>query len=407
MNVLVIAHRLPYPPDKGDKIRSYNQVKFLADRHAVWCACLIDDPDDWRHVPALRGLCRDVAVIRLRKPVALARSVIALLTGGSATEGYFGSPALAREIRKWSEQVRFDAVLAFSSGTARYGLDVQADRKVLDLCDVDSAKWTAYAQRSAPPARWLYRLEAARLARREWELACRYDQTTVVSRREAELFESVCSSLQARHPGVPRPRHLVVPNGIDTDAFRFHEGPVEEPVVGFVGTMDYPPNVDAVCWFADQMWPRIQAERPDATFLIVGRSPDSRVLALRQNQGIEVTGQVPDVREYLVRMKVCIAPMRIAHGVQNKVLEAMATGRPSVVTSIVADGIGVSDGQGIVIADQADDFARQVASLLGDSARCRQVGNAGRNHVEKMATWTQTLGALEKALGLTGNEGAS
>jgi len=398
MNVLVIVHRIPYPPDKGDKIRSYHQLEYLAHRHDVWCACLIDDPADWQHLPALRGMCREVAAFPLRPTLGTVCGLLRLMAGGTVTEGYFASSRLARAISRWAERIRFAAVLAHSSGTARYGLSVPAARRVLDLVDVDSAKWADYAARNRPPRCWIDRLEAARLAKREWELATAYDATTLVSTREVRLLEAIGKQFGASASDTERPKIVAVPNGVDVNAFRVPDRPVDSPTVGFVGMMNYPPNVEAVCWFVNDVWPLILRSRSDATFIIVGRHPTPAVQSLAHRPGVEVTGEVPDVSEQMARMRVCVAPIRMAHGVQNKVLEAMASGKPVVATTLVADGVGAEADAGVVIADQPERFAEEVLSLLGDARRCEQLGRAGRRFVEAQCRWEDHLAVLESLL---------
>jgi len=394
MNILILAHRLPYPPDKGEKIRSFHLLRYLSRRHAVWCACLIDDPSDWKYVPELRSLCRELAVFPVRRMLGLIRGLGRLVIGGTITEGYFTSRPLAAAITEWSTRVRFDAVLAFSSGTARYVLEASAPRRVLDLCDIDSAKWRALAERSRWPVRGVLRAEAKRLARREWELASAFDVTTVISDREAEMFKQIAAA-QGPGPAGPQPEVVVLSNGVDLEAFRPFENAPCGPVVGFVGTMNYAPNVDGVCWFVEEAWPRIRRQHPQARFLIVGRSPVRRVRQLAHSPGVEVTGSVPDVREYLKIIRVCVAPIRIVHGLQNKVLEAMACAKPVVTTGKVAGAIDAQPGREIMVADEACAFAEQTATLLGDEGRCEEVGQAARRFVETRFRWEDRARTME------------
>jgi sugar transferase (PEP-CTERM/EpsH1 system associated) len=398
MNILMIAQRLPYPPDKGEKIRSFHELRYLADRHDVWCACLIDDPADVEHVEPLRQWCRELAAFRVRRWRALGRAGLNLLAGGTMTEGYFRSRRLASVIAHWSDRVQFDAVLAFSSSIARYGLTVPARRRVVDLCDVDSQKWAAYAERKRVPAQWLLTTEARRLARREWYLAAAYDAATVISDQEAALFEQAGESIGADAPGAERARVSVFGNGIDLEAFHPPETPPTESIVGFVGTMNYPPNVEAVEWFADRVWPAIRHALPDARFMIVGRSPSRRVHALAAVPGVEVTGTVLDVLPYLHKMQVCVAPLQMVHGLANKVLQAMACATPVVATSAVARAVGATPGRDIVAVDEPQAFGTQVLALLEDQDGAARLGAAARQFVEVHCQWDHQLAKLEQLL---------
>ncbi len=402
MKILMIAQRLPYPPDKGEKIRSYHELKYLAQRYDVWCACLIDDPADWAHVDAVRELCRDVAVVPQPRALGALRAIGSVLFGGTITEGYFRSTALQAAIARWSAHVQFDAVLAFSSSVARYGLAVAARRRVVDLCDVDSAKWASYATRRHWPVRWLFGTEAKRLARHEWELAAAFDAATVISEREAERFRNAQAETAESSP----PPVTVFCNGIDLDAFTPSADPAPDPIVGFVGTMDYPPNTEAVCWFADRVWPRVRQDQPAARFRIVGRSPTRRVRSLRHRPGIDVTGAVPKIQDELQRMQVCVVPIQMVHGLQNKVLEAMACGKPVVATRAVAASAGAEPGRDLLVGDDEASFAAEVATLLSDADRRQRVGAAARSFVETRFRWEDQLAVLERLL-CGGEEGVA
>lgn len=398
MNILMITQRPPYPPDKGEKIRSYRELRYLAERHDVWCAFLVDDPADRQHVETIRTWCRDVAAFPLRRPVALLRGLANLLVGGTLSEGYFSARSLPAALQRWADEIAFDAVLSFSSSIARYGLAVPARRHVVDLCDVDSAKFAAYAQRSRGPARWIFRTESARLARREWELAERHDAAAVISALEAERLEQIgmAGPPDAARPG--RPAICVIKNGIDLDTFSPDPIPVTEPVIGFVGTMSYAPNVEAVCWFARRIWPAIRHAVPEARFLIVGRSPTRAVRRLAKLSGVEVTGTVPDVLAHLRRMQVCVAPLQMIHGVQNKALQAMACAKPLVATSPVARALEAEPGRHLQVADHPDAFAGQVLDLLRDANLRQSLGQAAREFVEADYLWPNQLAKLESVL---------
>ncbi len=353
----MIAHRIPYPPNKGEKVRAYQELRHLAARHDVWLACFVDDPDDLRHVPVLREWCRDVLAVPLDRTAARARAAVRWLLGGTLTEGYFRAGAMGRGLRDWARRVRFDRVLAYSSGVAPYALAVEAPRRVMDFVDLDSAKWTAYARQRLFPASFVFQREGARLAAKEDDWARRFDASVFITPAEAD-------DLGAKDAA---DRVHVVGNGVSPPS-----GPIaplpREPHVGFVGMMDYFPNVEAVCWFVDEVWPRVRARHADAAFWIVGRAPAACVRALAGRPGVRVTGAVDDVGAYLAKFRVSVAPFLTARGLQNKVLEAMAARRPVVVTPRIARSLLGRTGEHFLAAESPADFADRVIALLEDDA---------------------------------------
>ncbi|MCH7871276.1 MAG: sugar transferase, partial [Planctomycetes bacterium] len=265
MNILYLAHRIPYPPNKGDKIRSFRQLEYLAKHHRVWCACFVDRSDDLRHVETLREHCADVVAIRLRRIPALCRALSGLVRGATVTESFYRSREMTRALDRWIDSTRFDAVVAFSSSMATLALGVPARRRVLDCCDLDSRKWQDYAGSRRGLLQRLYHTEGMRLARREVQWLDSFDATIVITEHEAEPLLNATGSHRLH---VVRNGVTLEEETVDT-AYRT----VTAPVVGFIGAMDYRPNVDAVVWFVKHCWPGVRAAVPDAVFRIVGRSP--------------------------------------------------------------------------------------------------------------------------------------
>ena len=385
MKILYLAHRLPYPPNKGDKIRSFHQVEYLSRRHRVWCACFVDDRDDLGHVDSLEKCCEAVAAIPLNCTLAAVRGLWWLARRGTLTEGYWHNRRMRQVVARWSQQVGFDAVVVFSSGMASYGLACPAPRRVIDFCDWDSRKWTDYAAWARWPKSRLFAVEGRRLARREADWIKAYDASVIITEAEAAELDD---------PAL-RGRVAVIGNGVELHPYA---PPPEARRVGFLGAMDYPPNIDAVCWFADRVWPAVRRQVPQATFQIVGRNPSDRVLALGRRPGIEVTGEVPNTGPYLDGFSVSVAPLRIARGLQNKVLEAMAAGRPVVLTSAAAAGIEARDDRDYLIADDADRTASAVTSLLRDPQRSTAVGRSARALVQEHFNWDHEMAKLEALL---------
>ena len=388
MKILYIAHRIPYPPDKGDKIRAYHQLKHLAARHELHLACLVDDPEDLHHIATLRELCASVSYAYRGRLKSAILAGLALFTNKPLSAASFYSRVLKREIARRIQRENFDAIVAYSSSVAGYVLDIPDIPKVMDFVDVDSAKWEHYAEFCRPPMSWVYRMEARRLASREQEIARRFDHSILISDREAE-------ALRTRTPNRPV---SVIPNGIDTEYFAPNGNgtpSVDEPLIVFTGVMDYFPNIDAVKYFCDEVFGLIRHEVPNARFCIVGRNPTRQVRRLARHPNVIVTGGVKDVRPYLSRALLSVAPLRIARGLQNKVLEAMAMGLPVVTTPAVLAGIQATAADGVATANNPEEFAGQVVSLLRNPDLRRQRSVQARRYVESRHTWDELVADLE------------
>lgn len=388
MNILYLSHRIPFPPDKGDKVRSFHQLEHLSKRHCVWCACFVDDPDDRQHIAPLRTYCKDVAAIPLRKSSAMIRGALGWVYGDTITEWYYRRPAMNRAIARWCKSVDFDVVVAFSSAMAPYALRVFAGRRVLDLCDLDSLKWMDYAERSTGAKSMLFRSEGRRLATRERQWIRSFDASILISDAEAEALGD--DDLRARVH--------VVTNGVDLTNIESRNyypqnahGHTKSPTVGFVGMMNYAPNVDAVCNFVSECWPAIRNAVPEAIFRIVGRSPTRAVRDLDAVSGVSVVGAVEEVATELCAFDVSVAPMRIARGLQNKVLEAMAAKRPVVLTAVAAEGISARDGHDFIIADRPNEIANSVIGLLGDASDRERLGLSARRFVALNHRWEAAM----------------
>lgn len=380
MKVLYICHRIPYPPDKGDKIRSFHQVEELSRRHSVHLACLVDAKEDWPHVQTLRDRCASVDVAYRDRLGSLVRAGTALLTGKSLSVAAFQSGSLRKAIEERLERDPPDAILVFSSSMAPYATSTVP--KILDLVDVDSEKWRMYADSLPPPLSWVFRLEADRLSREEARFSSRFHRTVLISEREAALFRERGGN------GVVE----VIPNGVDLHYFTpragRQAGEAEANVV-FVGVMDYYPNIDAAYFFCNSILPAIHKTLPEARLYLVGRNPTRRVLALGKRPGVVVTGTVPDVRPYLARATVAVAPFRIARGIQNKVLEAMAAGVPVVGTSSGFQGIPVGAEDGATVEDDPRGFAEEVVRLVRDRELWTRRAGQARRYVERSHRWEE------------------
>ncbi|WP_119459900.1 TIGR03087 family PEP-CTERM/XrtA system glycosyltransferase [Rhodospirillaceae bacterium SYSU D60014] len=396
-NLLFLAHRIPYPPNKGDKIRSWHLLRHLADSFAVHLGCFVDDEDDWRHVGFLEEICASCRFARLDPRWARLRSLRGLATGAPLTFPYFWDAGLAGWVEALHRSHDIAVEFVFSSSMAPYleRRGRSAARRIVDFIDVDSEKWAQYAESQAWPMRFIYGREGRLLADAERRIAADADASFFVSEAEAALFR--------RRPGVPSERVHALGNGVDLAFFAPHRDlpspyPAGGPVLVFTGAMDYRANVDAVCWFAREAFPLIREMDATARFFIVGARPAPEVQRLAGDPSITVTGRVEDVRPYVTHAAVAVAPLRIARGIQNKVLEAMAMAVPVVATPQAFEGIDADPQADLVVAGEAPAFARAAGELLADPARRRRIGEQARRRVEENYGWDRALATLDGVL---------
>ncbi len=420
MNILYLAHRIPYPPDKGDKLRAFRQIEHLSRRHRVWCACFVDRQMDMQFVEPLRAYCEDLVAIRLKRASAVTRGLAGLLTGQTVTESIYRDPAMTRAVRSWADSVRFDVAVAFSSAMARYAFEVPAARRVLDLCDLDSRKWLDYAASSTGLPGALYRVEGRRLGAQERAWIRTFDAGILITEAEAAPIREFA----------PVGRLHIVANGVDIadyglrtadwtpgrnsipnsqSAICNRQSPIDNPqstipnpqsairnpTVGFVGTMSYRPNVDAVRWFVAECWPDIRAAFPNAVFRIVGRSPRRAVRRLAKVPGVHVVGEVEDMVSEVRKFDISVAPMSIARGLQNKVLEAMAAAKPVVLTGRAATGLTGKHEREYLVAETAREFVTAVIRLLRNPGERDRLGTNARRFVAANHCWEGELQKFE------------
>jgi sugar transferase (PEP-CTERM/EpsH1 system associated) len=392
-DLLLLIHRIPYPPNKGDKIRSYHLLKHLAQSYRVHLATFVDDADDWQHVPRVEALCASSHFAPLNPLTARVRSLGALLANRSLSRDYYRNKGL----RQWTANAMrahdIRRIVVFSSAMAQYAEAFPEARRVVDFCDVDSDKWRQYAEQKSWPMNWLYRHEARQLLSYERKVALECDASLFVSKPEADLFRALAPESTAKIG--------FFNNGVDTEYFSPERSyatpyPFGERAVVFTGAMDYWPNVDAVQWFAAEVFPQLRARFADLRFYIVGARPSGAVQALAQLPGVVVTGTVPDVRPYIAHARVAVAPLRIARGIQNKVLEAMAMATPVVVSPQALEGIEAIPGTDLVLANDAAGFVTAVSSLLDQSDGA--LGEAARAKVEQLYSWPSNLARIEARL---------
>ncbi len=386
MKILYLTHRLPYAPNRGDRIRAHYTLSILRSRAEVDLVSLVHDRDESAHEGDLRDLVNSVSVApvpQLRNRVA---GALTLAGSRPLTHSLLDSPAIGPLLDRLVKTRRPDVVLAYCSGMARFALEppLAGLPLVIDLVDVDSCKWNELASKAATaPMRWIYRREARALSNFEAQMANAAFATVVVNDREREALAAIA----------PDARIDVVPSGVAVDDWR-PDGPAPESNdVVFCGVMNYAPNEEAAIWLAREVWPLVLKANPSARLRLVGSHPTRQVKALADaDSTIEVTGHVPDVRPFLWRAAVAAAPLQIARGIQNKVLEAVAAGLPTVVTPVVAEGLPAEILRACAVANSATAFAGALVRFLGMTPAQRRAAAAMADLGE--LSWTARLAPL-------------
>ena len=394
-SILYLVHRLPYPPNKGDKITSFNLLKYLSKRYKIYLACFIDDQEDWQYAEHVESFCEDSCFIDLHPKQAKILSIRGLFTGEALSIPYYRSKKLQSWVDTAITQNNIDSVLIFSGVMAQYvSGKLESDiRTVLDLEDVDSDKWRLYAKDHQWPMSWLYQRESERLFAFEKAMADEFDVTVLVSKEEADFFKQLAPALSDKI--VNRVQ------GVDSEFFSLehhYDNPYPDNalVLTFTGAMDYWPNVNAAVWFAKQVFPEIKKHFKQAIFYIVGMNPTDEVLQLADTQTIFVTGSVDDVRPYIAHSALTVVPLRLARGIQNKVLEAMAMERPILATSNALQGIVSFPDFTPLVADDEKTLAEGAIAIL--SGAIKQDEKAGRVCVLEHYNWDTNLRRIELLL---------
>lgn len=358
MRVLFLTHRLPYAPNRGDRVRAFHIVRTVAPQVDLELVSLAHDANELAKVERVREMGVRATAVEVPWLRNYARALLQLQGPRPLTHLLLYAPDLRPLIDEIVPQRPPDVVLAYCSGMARFALEPPLDRfpLVSDFVDVDSQKWATLSRTSSFwPKRWIYHREDRLLAGFEAHAAAQASSVLVVNDREADLLRLLAPGADIK----------IVPNGVDVPALPLGARRNASPSVVFCGVMNYTPNVESVVWFARHVWPRVRSERTDARFVVVGSDPTGQIRRLASpDSGIEVTGTVPEVVSHLSRCAVSVAPLKTARGVQTKVLEAIALGLPAVITSPVAEGLPSVVLPACRVADAPDYFARNTLSLL-------------------------------------------
>lgn len=381
-------------------MRSYNILRYLSSRHDIHLGAFVDDVRDRQYTGELERYCKTFYVRNLNPKWSRIKSLKGFLFNSPLSLPYYFDAKMKNWVDRIVSQNSIDHIFIFSSQMAQYAPDDKAgsDKSraslVVDFVDVDSEKWRQYATEHKWPFSWIYRREGQKLLAYERNIANRAQAAIFVSSSEAEVFTELVPEAGART--------FYVENGVDTEYFdprgdypqQYGEN---RRVIVFTGAMDYWANADAVIWFANEVFPRIRQQVADAEFYIVGANPLPTVLDLNRIPGVCVTGSVADVRPYLAYACLAVAPLRIARGVQNKVLEAMAMEKPVVATSMAMEGIEIPPGLQKFVADDIGQMVKRIVGHLADAGRC-EIGIAARAFVLENYNWDRNLAKLNSII---------
>jgi len=391
-NLLYLVHRIPFPPDKGDKIRSFNWLKGLSEEFNIYLGTFIDCPEDEQYVDDLKKYCSETFITKINPTIAKIKSLQGIMSGKALSLPYYANTEMQNWVNECVRRNNISKTLVFSSPMAQF---VDDDRfrhmlRVMDFVDIDSDKWNQYAEAKSGLMRRLYKREAKTLFHYEQKISQIFDSSLFVSSKEAEMFQSLVNQSEIEID--------YVNNGVDFNYFS-SEHPLKNPykkegiALVFTGAMDYWANVDAVVWFAKEVFPRIRSQFVNASFYIVGSKPTPDVLKLEDIEGVVVTGRVEDVRPYIQFSTVVVAPMRIARGIQNKVLEGMAMAKTCVVSDQGLEGIGAIPGEELLVANSSQEWVDQLSHVVGDISQV-EMGSKARVFVTEKFSWESNVNRL-------------
>lgn len=387
-DLLFLAQRCPYPPNKGDKITTWNILKHLGSRYRIHLGTFIDDPLDWQHEGVLKDSFASVMLRPMQRHTGLARAATGLASGAALSVAFYRDAAMQRWV---DDKLKsgISRVFVYSSAMARFVMDPPPCQRAMHFADIDSDKWRQYARVSRWPLSWVYAREADRLLAWERQVASRFERSFFISEAESADFRRMAPESAAKVG--------VLSNGVDGEYFspaREYPNPFEDgaPRAVFTGAMDYRPNIDAVVWFAQQVLPLLRQQCGDVKFCIVGSRPSAEVQALAADPNVQVTGRVDDVRPYMAHAGVVVAPLRIARGIQNKVLEGMAMAKTVVCSPQGLEGIDAEPGTSLLVATEPDEFATTCANVIRGQV---DLGAAARVTMLARYDWAACLSVLD------------
>jgi len=392
-DLIFISHRIPWPLNKGEKIRAWNIIQYLRPKFRIHLGCVVDDPADMAHVPHLQTVCESVGAFPIDKTMQKFRALSRLRPGRPLMPDFYASAALRKWVDTTLTRTRMDVFYIYSVAMAPYVLELAHPCKILDAQDVDSEKWAEYGRTAALPMRLVWAREARTLLAYERRAAAACKWSFFVSEPEAACFKRLA----------PESAHKIVAVECGVDLARFSRelafaSPFDGsgPCLVLTGNMDYWPNADAAIWFAREVMPGVRRARPDVQFWVVGANPGEDVRGLATLPGVHVTGRVEDVRPYVSHAAIIVCPLRIARGIQNKVLEGMAMGKPVIASPAAFEGVRAEAGRELLVADGVAEFTVLIGEVL--DGLHPGLGEAARAVMERGYAWSAVLGRLDRYL---------
>lgn len=388
MKILYICHRFPFPPQRGGKIRPFNVIRHLSKKHDVTVASIARSVEEAEAGKGLADYCVHYLMEIVTVPLFLSNVVRRFSHANPLSMEYFYSKKLHQRIHEEIKHTRFDLILVHCSSVAQYVEDVMDIPKILDFGDMDSQKWLLYSEKRRFPLNKLYLLEGTRLKKAEARLAKKFDYCSCTTQEEMKTLEDYHLDI---HPSW-------FPNGVDTEYFRPTDTPYESDTICFIGRMDYYPNQECMLHFCHHILPRIREKRPNVKLSIIGANPSKEIRALAKLPGIAVTGTVKDVRSFVQRSAVNVAPLNIARGTQNKILESLAMGVPTVASRAAADGVDAVSGEDFLVGADDAELADGVVRLLESHEERMRFSEKGRARMLSHHSWERSMRILDEII---------
>ena len=389
MNILYVCHRFPFPPKRGGKIRPFNMIRHLsANGHQVTVCSLARSPEEAAEGKGIAPYCARFEVAQVSNPVQALRMIARLPLSTPSSMGFFYSPSLRQRVRQLLSTQQWDLIFVHCSSVAQYVEHVRDVPKILDFGDMDSQKWLEYANHKPFPLSLGYRLEGTKMLAAEKRLARLFDLCTATTRAEWETLEGY-------RTGVPTDWF---PNGVDAEFFSPTDDGYDPDTLSFIGRMDYYPNQECMARFCAQIWPLLKSRRAQLKLLIVGADPSPEMRRLGELPGVTVTGSVPDVRPFVRKSALMVAPLNIARGTQNKILEAMAMGVPVVTSRVAAGGVDAESVTHFLVADTPEEYSGAILRVLDDPAERQRLAIAGRQRMLSNHAWPHSMERLDQII---------
>jgi sugar transferase (PEP-CTERM/EpsH1 system associated) len=389
MNILYVCHRFPFPPKRGGKIRPFNMIRHLsASGHKVTVCSLARSAEEAEEGRGIAPHCADFEMAQVSNRLQTLRMVVRLPVTTPSSMGYFYSPTLAQRVRRRLSEQKWDLIFVHCSSVAQYVEHINDVPKILDFGDMDSQKWLEYANYKSFPLSLGYRFEGAKMLAAEKRLARRFDLCTATTRAEWETLDGYGTGVASDW----------FPNGVDADFFCPTGEPYDADTISFIGRMDYYPNQECMARFCEQIWPILKSRRPNMKLLIVGADPTPEMRRLGDIPGVTVTGSVPDVRPFIRSSALMVAPLNIARGTQNKILEAMAMGVPVVTSTIAAGGVDAESVKHFLVADTPEEYAQAILRIVESPEERERLASAGRQRMLSHHAWPHSMARLDQII---------